>query len=122
VAASNRDPLVASSLLKAQTFLNSGLTSLSKLLPLFDSGSGSFYDLRHLSADHIQSMKYTEPRNARNNFQLSSGPNRARWSYHSLHIRQLQTLVDLDPEHSVQWQNTASRWIAYLQGFQSLQN
>ncbi|CAH8870707.1 unnamed protein product [Trichobilharzia szidati] len=122
VAMGNSDPSVSSGLLKAQALLDAGLTSLSKLLPLFDSGSGSFYDLRHLSADYIQPMKETEHKQAKNTYQLSSGPNRARWSYHSLHIQQLRTLIDLDPKRAVQWRNTAVRWTAYLKGFQSLQN
>ncbi|CAH8655625.1 unnamed protein product [Schistosoma rodhaini] len=117
------DPLTSSYLSKAQNYLDTGLTSLSKLLPLFDSGSGSFYDLRHLSTDYNnQPVKQSRSAFTRNLFQLSTGPNRARWSYHSLHIKQLQTLIDLDPKRAVQWNTTATRWTAYLQGSRSLQN
>ncbi|KAH8863407.1 D-glucuronyl C5-epimerase [Schistosoma japonicum] len=121
---SSPDPLISPYLTKAQNLLDAGLTSLSKLLPLFDSGSGSFYDLRHLSADYnYQSMKLNKFKSSKkDHFQLSSGPNRARWSYHAVHIKQLLTLVDLDPKHAIQWHTTATRWIAYLQGFTSLQN
>lgn len=117
------DPLILSYLSKAQNYLDIGLTSLSKLLPLFDSGSGSFYDLRHLStAYNNKPVKQGRSKFSKSSFQLSTGPNRARWSYHSVHIKQLQTLADLDPKHAIQWNTTANRWIAYLQGFRSLQN
>ncbi|CAH8629672.1 unnamed protein product [Schistosoma guineensis] len=117
------DPLTLSYLSKAQNYLDIGLTSLSKLLPLFDSGSGSFYDLRHLStAYNNKPVKQGRSKFSKSSFQLSTGPNRARWSYHSVHIKQLQTLADLDPKHAIQWNTTANRWIAYLQGFRSLQN
>ncbi|CAH8296951.1 unnamed protein product [Schistosoma turkestanicum] len=117
------DPSASSYLSEAQIHLDTGLTSLSRLLPLFDSGSGSFYDLRHLSTDYNhRPVKKIESKLAKNAFQLFTGPNRARWSYHSLHIKQLQTLSDLDPTHAIQWNTTADRWIAYLQGFRSLQN
>ncbi|KAK4475726.1 hypothetical protein MN116_000989 [Schistosoma mekongi] len=118
---SSSDPLISAYLTKAQNLLDAGLASLSKLLPLFDSGSGSFYDLNHLYAHYnYESIKlYKSKSFEKDSFQLSSGPNRARWSYHVVHINQLLTLVDLDPKRAIQWNTTATRWIAYLQGFTS---
>ena len=46
-----------------------GLTSLTAMLPLYDGGSRTFYDLNH--------------------FMLKVQPNVARWDYHTVHLRQL---------------------------------
>ena len=51
-----------SSKIKAKELFDSGFKSLKKLLPLFDTGSGTIYDLRH--------------------FSLGVAPNIARWDYH----------------------------------------
>jgi heparosan-N-sulfate-glucuronate 5-epimerase len=53
------------------------------MLLMFDNGSGTFYDLRHLT--------------------LGVAPNRARWDYHTVHINQLNmlSLIDSDPAITV---------------------
>lgn len=79
---------------KAADLFDAGIRSLTSLLPLYDTGSGSLYDLRH--------------------FSLKGAPNIARWDYHTTHINQLlflNTLVD-----SMQLQSTAKRWISYMKG------
>lgn len=54
---------------------NDGLRSLTNLLPLYDGGSRSFYDLRH--------------------FQLKMQPNIARWDYHRVHLTQLAAFMTI---------------------------
>ena len=85
---------------KAGQLYSQGLDSLEKMLPLFDSGFGSLYDLRHLG--------------------LSSAPNRARWDYHSTHINQLLFLNTI--ENKVIFQTTAKRWISYMKGYRAPHN
>ena len=72
-----------------------GMTSLKQLLPLFDLGSRSAYDLRHFSKKKV-------------------APNVARWEYHLTHINQLLILstIDDDPIFKI----FAIRWIQYMKG------
>lgn len=77
-----------------------GMTSLKTLLPLFDTGSGSFYDLRH--------------------FTLGVSPNIARWDYHATHVNQLYLLAGLDSDPILI--NTAKRWEGYMQGKRAAHN
>ena len=89
---------------QAQALLKDGMTSLVTLLPLFDTGSGSTYDLRHVG--------------------LHSAPNLARWDYHATHINQLlllATIVD-DPVAKRLFQETAERWIGYTKGRRASHN
>lgn len=53
-----------------------GIQSLHRVLPLYDGGSRSYYDLRHVSLPDLT-------------------PNIARWDYHTLHIFQLYWLADI---------------------------
>lgn len=85
---------------KAAQLYRQGVQSLHKLLPLFDSGFGSLYDLRHLG--------------------LGSAPNRARWDYHSTHINQLLFLNTI--ENNLLFQTTAKRWISYMKGYRAPHN
>ena len=76
-----------------------GMKSLLTLLPLFDTGSGTVYDLRHFS------MK-------------GSAPKLARWDYHATHINQLYLLSTVaetaaDTELILA---TAERWRSYMTG------
>ena len=84
----------------AQLLFDQGMQTLKKLLPLYDTGSGSVYDLRH--------------------FTLGLAPNIARWSYHSTHINQLHLLstIDSDPILS----SVAERWTGYMQGKRAAHN
>lgn len=85
---------------KAKIIYDKGMISLKKMLLMFDSGSGTFYDLRHLT--------------------LGIAPNRARWDYHTVHINQLNqlSLIDSDPLFSA----TAKRWTEYMKGKRSPHN
>ncbi len=78
-----------------------GLHSLATLLPLFDGGWRSFYDLRHLTLADTQ-------------------PNVARWDYHTLHVFQLYWLAQLVDKSHAQYSRLfmarADFWSAYAQG------
>ena len=57
---------------------NEGITSASKMLPLYDGGSRSFYDLRHF----VQGVQ----------------PNIARWDYHTTHLSQLALIMTISDD------------------------
>lgn len=71
-----------------------GMQSLKKMLVLFDTGSGSIYDLRH--------------------FTLGIAPNIARWDYHATHVNQLLLLATIDSSPLIA--RTAERWRSYMVG------
>ncbi|KAK8384878.1 hypothetical protein O3P69_014445 [Scylla paramamosain] len=77
-----------------------GMRSLKTLLPLYDTGWGSLYDLRHFTT-HV-------------------APNRARWDYHTTHITQLLLLASLDPDPILS--TTALRWKDYMNGHKAKHN
>lgn len=79
---------------------NEGIKSLKAMLLMYDSGIGTFYDLRHIS--------------------VGIAPNRARWDYHTVHISQLLQLsrMEEDPIFS----RTAQRWQEYMVGKRSPHN
>lgn len=79
---------------EAERLYRAGLGSLLKMLPLYDTGSGSIYDLRH--------------------FTLGTAPNLARWDYHATHINQLLLLSTIEPDAI--FAETAKRWIGYMNG------
>ncbi len=79
---------------EAARLYEEGINSMKHMLHLYDTGSGSIYDLRHVT--------------------LHKAPNLARWGYHSTHIAQLQLLssVNSDPI----FKTTLDRWIGYTKG------
>ncbi|EFO22995.2 hypothetical protein LOAG_05488 [Loa loa] len=77
-----------------------GLESLRIFLPLFDTGSGTFYDLRHLG--------------------LKTAPNLARWDYHSVHIYLLKWLYIITKDEF--FNETANRWASYAAGHRAKHN
>ena len=79
----------------ASQLYNSGIQTLRAMLPLYDTGSGSVYDLRHLS--------------------LSIAPILARWDYHATHINQLLLLATIEDNPHI-FSTTAQRWIDYMKG------
>lgn len=85
---------------EAKKLFNQGIESLKNMLTLFDTGSGTTYDLRH--------------------FTLKTAPNLARWDYHSTHINQLLLLNTIynDPI----FLTTAERWIDYMNGKRASHN
>ncbi|XP_050310282.1 D-glucuronyl C5-epimerase B [Anthonomus grandis grandis] len=79
---------------EAEFLYNEGLTTLKSMLPLFDMGSGTVYDLRHVT--------------------LGIAPNLARWDYHATHVNQLLLLDTIEEEPL--FKVTAERWIGYMVG------
>ncbi|KAM9860810.1 D-glucuronyl C5-epimerase B [Aulostomus maculatus] len=85
---------------EASQLYSRGMESLKAMLPLYDTGSGSIYDLRH--------------------FILGTAPNLARWDYHTTHINQLQLLASID--NSPIFQDMLKRWKNYLKGIRAKHN
>lgn len=85
---------------QAERIYNSGMKSLKAMLGLYDSGAGTFYDLRHI----ITTME----------------PNRARWDYHTTHINQLLQLMVIDDDEI--FKTTCQRWLGYLKGKRARHN
>ena len=84
----------------AQQLFDSGMVSLKALLPLFDGGSRTFYDLKHFSM-HVT-------------------PNIARWDYHNLHVELLMHMATIDPDPI--FKTMAKRWDGYKRGIVSPHN
>ena len=109
------EKLLPDSSAQARQLFMSGVESLVTLLPFYDTGSGSVYDLRH----------FTMP---------GSEPKIARWDYHALHVNQLYVLSTIlkrlsreastlnKPEsislkHKSQFLvSTGQRWEGYMYG------
>nr|XP_003228610.1 PREDICTED: D-glucuronyl C5-epimerase [Anolis carolinensis]XP_008120483.1 PREDICTED: D-glucuronyl C5-epimerase [Anolis carolinensis] len=85
---------------EARGLYERGMDSLKAMLPLYDTGSGTVYDLRH--------------------FMLGAAPNLARWDYHTTHINQLQLLSTVDD--SPVFREFAKRWKGYLRGGRAKHN
>ncbi|KAG7283791.1 hypothetical protein CRUP_034415, partial [Coryphaenoides rupestris] len=85
---------------EAGLLFSRGMESLKAMLPLYDTGSGSIYDLRH--------------------FVLGTAPNLARWDYHTTHINQLQLLASID--NSAIFRDVVKRWKSYLKGGRAKHN
>lgn len=85
---------------EAGKLFHQGMTSLKKMLPLYDTGSGTSYDLRHLS--------------------LGVAPNLARWDYHATHVNQLLLLATIDNDPLIE--KTAERWKGYMFGRRAKHN
>jgi len=90
----------------AMRLYSSGIASLRAMLPLFDTGSGTLYDLRHLTLGG------------------AAVPNRARWDYHATHVNQLLLLslllqngsIATDEKTSAEFKAVANRWLGYMNG------
>lgn len=85
---------------EASELFHQGMTSLKNMLTLYDTGSGTTYDLRH--------------------FTLKTAPNLARWDYHSTHVNQLLLLNTVDNDSI--FTTTAERWIGYMNGKKAAHN
>ena len=84
----------------ATRLYETGMESLKAMLPMFDTGSGTIYDLRHLT--------------------LGVAPNLARWDYHATHINQLLLLATIDSSEIIS--STAKRWSGYMKGHRAAHN
>jgi len=80
---------------KAKSLYKRGIESLEALLPLYDAGSATFYDLRHVT--------------------MKTAPKYARWDYHTTHINQLLLLATINNNSSL-FNETAERWRGYMVG------
>ena len=85
---------------KVENLFQDGMTSLQTLLPFFDAGSTSTYDLRH--------------------FTMQTEPKLARWDYHSTHINLLYTLSSINGDSILL--ETAERWRGYMLGIRAGHN
>jgi len=86
----------------AKNLFDKGMESLESLLPFYDSGSATFYDLRH--------------------FTMKTSPKIARWDYHTTHINQLLLLASIHNHSSKQLMETAERWRGYMVGKKASHN
>ncbi|KAI8482163.1 hypothetical protein Bbelb_400510 [Branchiostoma belcheri] len=85
---------------EAAQLYQEGMRSLKALMPLYDTGAGTVYDLRH--------------------FMLGIAPNIARWDYHTTHVNLLQLLVSIDPDPVLA--GTLKRWVGYTKGRRAKHN
>ncbi|XP_043190302.1 D-glucuronyl C5-epimerase B-like isoform X3 [Amphibalanus amphitrite] len=95
------DPDPAGGGAEAGRLYTAGVSSLRALLPLYDTGSGTLYDLRHVTC-HV-------------------APNLARWDYHVTHVNQLLVLATMEP-NVTQFSTTADRWAEYMSGHRAPHN
>ncbi len=72
-----------------------GITSLKRMLPLFDLGNRTAYDLTHYTTD-------------------GGYPNVAKWGYHVTHIHLLDALYSIEKDPKMN--ETLLRWKGYLKG------
>lgn len=97
-----------------------GMISLKKMLLLFDTGSGTIYDLRHFTLG----LHWFGIFNCRPDITLISvsgiGPNIARWDYHATHVNQLLLLAKIHQDPLIS--RTAERWHSYMYGKRSPHN
>lgn len=84
----------------ADVLFRDGMASLKRMLPLYDMGSVTAYDLRH--------------------FTLGIAPNLARWDYHATHVNQLLLLGTIDGDSL--FSDVAERWIGYMYGKRAAHN
>ncbi|CAG5136810.1 unnamed protein product [Candidula unifasciata] len=84
----------------AEKLWSSGLHSLKKMLGMYDTGTGTLYDLRHV-INHEQ-------------------PNRARWDYHTTHIALIEEMAIIDGDPI--FRSTFNRWVDYFYGKRSKHN
>lgn len=82
------------------SLFNEGLKSLLTFLPLYDTGDGSIYDLRHLG--------------------LKTAPNLARWDYHAVHVYLLKLLHNITGEKFLN--EVGDRWLGYSRGKKTKHN
>ena len=84
----------------AEELFKEGMTSLRAMLLMYDTGSGTMHDLRHLTMD----------------IEL----NLASWAYHVTHVNQLiwVTMIDSDPFYK----KVLTRWQGYLKGIRAAHN
>ncbi|KAI5711010.1 hypothetical protein M8J76_012821 [Diaphorina citri] len=85
---------------EALSLYDQGITSLKRMLNMYDTGSGSSYDLRHIS--------------------LGIAPKIARCDYHATHVNQLLLLATIEKDKIIS--DTGQRWAGYIQGKRASHN
>lgn len=85
----------------AETLFKEGFKSLHAMIPLYDTGSGSVYDLRHFTA--------------------KQAPNLARAEYHVTHLNQLATFCSVFPDDAL-LKRVYTRWLSYHNGHRAKHN
>ncbi|CAI5443953.1 unnamed protein product [Caenorhabditis angaria] len=93
---------------KSLELYKSGISSLRQLLPFYDTGTGTIYDLRHV-------------------FLMNVAPNLARWDYHAVHVYLLKWIAQIEKsrgefENFELFNKTAERWIGYANGKRAKHN
>ena len=80
---------------QSEQLYRSGITTLKRMLPLYDLGNRTAYDLTHYTTD-------------------GGFPNVAKWGYHITHIHLLAAInsIEKDPKFT----ETLARWKGYLEG------
>lgn len=94
------DETMRAKIQEAQELYSAGVRSLKQLLPLYDTGSGTIYDLRHVA--------------------LGTAPNLARWDYHAVHVYLLKWIAGIEKDEVLS--KTADRWIGYAYGKRAKHN
>lgn len=79
---------------------NTGMSSLKNMLPLYDAGYTTIYDLKH--------------------HQVKTQPNLARWDYHATHISQLAMLSTIDDDPI--FKEFHGYWMGYTKGIRAKHN
>ncbi|XP_028393694.1 D-glucuronyl C5-epimerase B-like [Dendronephthya gigantea] len=77
-----------------------GMTSLRAMILMYDSGSGTIYDLRHLT--------------------MGVEPNLARWDYHATHVNQLTWVTMINSDQF--YKKVLERWKGYFKGIRAKHN
>ena len=85
----------------ANEHFKQGLDTLLFILPMYDNGKGTFYDLRHIAMPGVE-------------------PQRARWDYHAVHLGQLELMKQI-VKNSV-FDKILRRWNGYVEGIPSRHN
>lgn len=80
---------------EALKLYNLGIVSLKRMLPLYDLGHRTAYDLTHYTTD-------------------GGYPNVAKWGYHITHIHLLEAINSIEKDKKLN--ETLERWKGYLQG------
>lgn len=88
-------------LIEVDQLFNDGVYSLKNLLPLYDTGSSSLYDLRHFTLKN-------------------QAPNIARWDYHSVHVNLLSHFNTILNDQNID--DCIQRWIGYMNGKKASHN
>eukprot|EP00795_Rhopilema_esculentum_P007088 gene7088-12729_t len=85
----------------ANEHFKQGLDTLLFILPMYDNGQGTFYDLRHIAMPGVE-------------------PDRARWEYHAVHLGQLELMKRI-VENPV-FDKILRRWNGYVEGIPARHN